>query len=617
MPRSPEVQNEEIQVSNLDELKRELEIQDVWDIEEFESPIKITKEELNKFKEELREENDDIERIIRLKNFIEEKARITIDTENRLKEAMWDWSISWVLSQATRWFKEDLNEAKSKQWIWKLDSLFGTFSKLWWVWDKLVLWFSWLAWKYAPSIAKFFGLENPIEKIAGEVRETAQRQTRENQAKIETKQREIKESRERITDKLKYQTYAKRYFYLFRWTNELNPDNLKAYNKETEKNVSFAVISSDTFQNIHFNDLIDNKTSVVNELYDSIKENDTLKWISESDIKNHIDLFLLTITWWEVKNDRKWFGIFKIDVEPSKISAWNKFLLKEFENLKTDNPNMKKLFEKMSFFNSFDWIENFDLSTESIINSMKWKVSSIFDSGAKWINSISNTDFNELRKWLDSSLHNIEEFKTISSVILKSNNNRTLDNNFKVLGIVDWISSLEWNTKNIFDAFIWNEKEWLIKYWNDIFKNFFQSWKPIKHKDIQKKDLDLKTVYSIYLATWWESNYEKLNMQQKLSLTSYMFLSFWSAWDLWGGFWRITNDLQSKRLEIDDDMKNILTAMWNTTKNIAWEWVKMTWKFALWFAKENPWLAAWIIILLAYFPMFSRKTNLVGIIRWR
>lgn len=599
-----EIQKNKIRISSLEELKKELNIDNTWNLEEFNTPIILTKEELAKFREEI-SKTPEWERLEKIKNFIQEKAQISIETEKELKDLIWDWNINWASETSEKNIKksvdEEINESK---WMWKieiirdiLDKIWNIFDKIWNIFDKIALSFSRLIWKISPSMAKFFGIKNPASEIASKIKEKAENETE-------------KKAQETITQtKPNYSIYWKIYFKLFSSKNELKETKWVDYNLE-EDIWNDLISHNNLFLNLRYNEL---KNSSTNEkLYDElIKLNPKYKEKPKDIIKKHIDIVIKNIVWWDIEYT-SWF-FFK-DTKKEKLTKWSEFIKKMYEakwkNIVSENPSIKEIFESLNHLKDFDIFIDNSLDLEEILKSVSWKLDTFLSWLENDIANISEHDFsslkNKLPKW---ALEDMTNFKEISIAILWSHKSRTLENNFAFAekNNHDWITDSK--NKQLIEQFIWNENEWLIKFWNEIYQNVFVSWKPISWFDsVKKSDLTLKDIYRLYLITWWESNIDKLNTIQKMNLTTFLLVWFSSPEWLWKKLWEISK-LENSNIKISPDVEDMIIRMWKIALDNAESTLKVTAKFSWWFIKENPALRTWLIIILLKFPFVTKRQS--------
>lgn len=586
--------SERLRISSNDELKTNLWLEKHISFEAIKNPILATREELEKLKTELWKIETESEKTQKINQFIRDKWIISKETEEQLSEMIKDGSVGWFITWVTSSLEKTLHEDDGKQWIEKILSLW---EKLTGWWDKIVLWFQTLMWNKFPQLAKMLGVEDPSEKLKAEAEAKKQKLKDET----EEKQKEVKE-----IAKPWYSLYSKIYFRLFRASWEL--DEKFNIDKKVESEVARCMFENEAFQNLKYNDL--KNPSSINTIYEKIKGN--LKWLTEENkkeenIKKYISLIFKSISGWEEKIQT--WRLFKTE-ETQTIQRWSLFLKTHYKNIENENPSMKDLFSKLTNLSEFalfgDDNKWFDL--EWVKDSLKWKLQTLYSSWVTNIWNLTESDFEWLKWWLHSKLQNLWDFQIISTSVLQSSESRTLDKNFDANGVTDSITTGNEKVKN----FVWNEQDGLIKYWNDIFQNFFQSWNLIwSSVDVKKSDLTLKKVYSIFLITGWETDVSKLSPMQKLNLTFNLMVWYGEAEDIWGWLWNMTKKLMNNQVKLDSDVKNMLLSIWSATMDVMKDSAKFLWGIGWWFAKENPAMALAILVIALKFPFFTKRHSLV------
>lgn len=584
--------SEKLKISSNDELKTNLWLENHISFEAIKNPILATREELEKLKTELWKIETESEKTQKINQFIRDKWIISKETEEQLSEMMKDGSVGWFITWVTSSLEKTLNEDDGKQWIEKILSLW---EKVTGWWDKMVLWFQTIMWKQFPQLAKLLWVEDPSEKLKAE----AEEKNKQLQESAKAKQQEIQE-------KVKpwYALYSKIYFRFFRASSELDKDfNI---DKKVESEVSRCLFENELFQSLKYNDL-QNPTHI-EKLYWVIKDNLKLseEQKDETNIKKYIWLVLKSISGWEEKTQTWWFDKEKTQT----IERWNLFLKTHYKDIEKENPSMKDLFSKLTHLWDFAlfWDDSKWFDLEWVKDSLKGKLQTLYTSWVTNISNLTERDFDGLKWWLHAKLQNLWDFQIISTSILQSSESRTLDKNFDANGVTDSITTGNEKVKN----FVWNEQDGLIKYWNDIFQNFFQSWYLIwSSVDVKKSDLTLKKVYSIFLITGWETDVSKLSPMQKLNLTFNLMVWYGEAEDIWGWLWNMTKKLINNEIKVDNDVKNMLLSIWKAAMDVMKDSAKFLWEIGWGFAKENPAMALAILVIALKFPFFTRRHSLM------
>ncbi len=584
--------SEKLKISSNDELKTNLWLENHISFEAIKNPILATREELEKLKTELWKIETETEKTQKINQFIRDKWIISKETEEQLSEMIKDGSVGWFITWVTSSLEKTLNEDDGKQWIEKILSLW---EKVTGWWDKMVLWFQTIMWKQFPQLAKLLWVEDPSEKLKAE----AEEKNKQLQEVAKSKQQEIQE-------KVKpwYSLYSKIYFRFFRASSELDKDfNI---DKKVESEVSRCLFENEQFQSLKYNDL-QNPTHIEN-LYWVIKDNLKLseEQKDETNIKKYIWLVLKSISGWEEKTQTWWFK----KESTQSIQRWNLFLKTHYKDIEKENPSMKDLFSKLTHLWDFAlfWDDSKWFDLEWVKDSLKWKLQTLYTSWVTNISNLNERDFDWLKWWLHAKLQNLWDFQIISTSVLQSSESRTLDKNFDANGVTDSITTGNEKVKN----FVWNEQDGLIKYWNDIFQNFFQSWNLIwSSVDVKKSDLTLKKVYSIFLITGWETDVSKLSPMQKLNLTFNLMVWYGEAEDIWGWLWNMTKKLINNEIKVDNDVKNMLLSIWKAAMDVMKDSAKFLWEIGWGFAKENPAMALAILVIALKFPFFTRRHSLM------
>lgn len=600
--------NDDIQISNIWELKQQLWLQENIPLEELTAPIKVAREELRNFRDEI-SSTPEWQKLWRIKIFIEEKTRITIETEQRLNDLMWDGSIAGVISNATQDIRRDFEEAAQSEWIWKIDKFFWVFDKLWGVWDRIVLGFSWLMWKFAPSLAQFFWLENPSLKIANEVLNDASNQARQAQERLREEHLGINQSIENANI-LTYKTYGSVYFRLFSASNEL--DKITWVDSNLERQISSDLLwHNEYFRDLKYSELKNPNQS--EKLYNELSELNP-NFYSKQDkntVKKHIRLVLKSIVGWE-ESYKTWIW-FKETLK-QEILRGNNFLIdvykREEKDIIQENPTVKEIFEKLTSLRDFEIFSIWSFDIEEVLKWANWSVNNFLN---KWPRSIADMT-PEMFQWVQSDLpemlHNFDHFRLISTTLLRSHDSRNLENNFSFNENWNHDSISSSNNRKLIENFIWNENEWLIQFWHEMYENIFVKWVPIQWlSSVKKSDLSLKDVYRIYVATGWISDIEKLDPMKKLNLTTLLLFGFSDSQGLGQKLGELSKISSASSIQVSEDVQNLLIAIWNTSKDLVAKAAKEVGKFAWGFMTENPPLAAGIVILLWKFPFLTKRQS--------
>ncbi len=457
-------------------------------------------------------------------------------------------------------------------------------------------------WEKFPSLAKMFWIENPVWDIASQAAQTAKNlatQAREQETKIA----------ERV--KPWYNQYISIYFQIFRTSNEVSDDNLE---RNIESSLSGIIFEQQYFKDIKYNDL--NTSKHIDKIYDaiqpSIPSRPELSNLSEGDIKKYIKIVLMSISWWNHTSSYPWYKLFAWKKE-EKVERWNKLLIsmykKEGKNISQVNPSMFEIFDKLHSIWDFWWILwNWTwMDLKSIEDWIKWKAQTLLSNWISGIASMSQIDFDQVKWWLSEKLQNLWDFKDITTSILNTSESRSLWNNFQMPWLGDWFEQNE-----VLQTFIWNENEWLLKFWHDMYEWFFASWDLVwTTTKIPKDQVSLKKVYEIYLITWWKTNLSELSPMQKVNVTANLLASYGTAMDVWSSISDIINKVTSTDFKIDQDVKNILFSIGKYVVNASIDAASYMWKIWLWLSTEHKIYSLWLLFILAKAPIFTKRTSLI------
>lgn len=604
-----------ITIKDLAELAREISIwEGEYKLEKLPHPIQVTREALDKLKQEI-QSTEERERETTINRFIQEK----VHTQSQLNE-LWVWDIDvnnpldsvWsILTATTSEVTDAFKEAQGKEGIWKIDSLFKAFDKLWGVWDKIVMWFSALVWKVAPSLAKFLNIENPTEKIAKQAAEAAQSEAQEKKDQV---QEALSQAREQV--KPGYKTYAKVFFTIFSPSHELA--NANWLNRDLEKNISQDLFNLNAFPDLTYHQLSDPNTPRVlaNQL---IEQNKNLYNEFDSEIlKRHIRFVLLGITGgqesYQTKSWYSWLPFTTPKENSQEITSGHDFLVamyqKDGEDIQVKNPTVKEIFEKIHGLKDFVGFEFWNFDPGAMLSSLWGNLNNFIQNESDNIMKLGDDAFTEMKEDLPHSLRNFTDFQILSSACLRSHHSRTLENKFSLADNSSDSVNESPNQERLTE-FIWDDQTWLIKFGNEIYENVFQAWDPIKWlESVKKSDLSLRSIYRLYIATGWESNISSLGPIKKLQLTALLIWEFSGAEGLGQKVWSIFRFDRNTEIKLSDDVKNLLMAIGRTAKNIAKEAIKQAGAFLWWLTKENPLLAAWILIIMYKYPILPNRKSL-------
>lgn len=585
-------------------LKGEFKSRSNWTIETSRSEI----DDLKTWMEWLSKEQI----VEKLNWFFEKRAEIKSDTREWLSSVLataWVW---WAVWKVFTEIKDSLNQVKSWEttqdkinWAWNiLEKIFdgSLFDK---IWDAI----SWFLWTSFPWLADMLWLEKPAVVQAWD---NAKEWAKKVEAWAREKARGVVEtSKEALSSK--YWIFSSIYFKLFRTSNEASEWGI---DKWFEWEVSRLIFENTIFQNTHFNNLQD--PSLVSKLYDSINEwwkkvkpEFAEKFSNKEEAIRYIRLVLLSIHWWKEKFTRWEIFTEEKDIE---IIRWKEFLIKTFKDIETENPTMNSLFSRLSFFEDFSMFWWGSLDVEWLYEAASWKLSSIYQGWITWIMTLSEEAFNWLKDRLSWPLQNFHDFKEISVAMVSSGPSRRLDNSFQLwdTSISDPLSLKMKEKPDLFKNFLWNENEWFIKFWNDIYNNFIKNWAILPWTSkITRGDISLRDVYGLYLATWWKTNLSDLTPIQKLNLTSWLLFLSWAS-DVWASAIKMVENITSWDVKIDPEIKNLLLAMWSAVKDMWVNTASVLAKFGWWAMQENPALALWIMLLLVKMPFFTSHHSLAS-----
>lgn len=590
--------SEKLKISTNDELRENLWIDDTIIFEVLENPILATREELDKLKKEIEQISEKDKKTDIINKFIQEKAKISQETEGKLSEMLQEWGIWWIVWWAVWGLQGILQEDDGKKWIEKILSIW---EKLTWWWDNVLLGFQSLMWKKFPSIAKMFWIKDPTEKLKQEAEEKSK--------KLEEK---VKKSEEKVRESIKpwFKDYISIYFKIFRTSNEVDDSKL---DRKKESSISSLIFEQQYFKDIKYNDL--NNSSHIEAIYNAIKPWLIVKWLwglNDQEIKKYIKIILKSISWWNHISKPPSYKIFSSD-KNQKVERWNNFLISMYKKDKQDisqiNPSMFDIFNKIHSIWDFVWVlwDESWMDLESIEKWIKWKAQTILSSWVSSIANLSEINFDKIKWWLSSNLQNLWDFKNITTSIFKASDSRTLGNKFQYNWLDDW-----YNSNEVLKTFAWSENEWLLKFWNDMYDNFFKSQKLLWSTwKISKDQVSLKKVYEIYLITWWKTTIEELSPMQKVNLTANLLASYWSAMDIWTSISDIIDKVTKKDFEMDQDVKNILFSIWKYVLNASIDAATYLWRVWWWMSVEHKIYSIWLLYVLGKAPIFTKRTSLI------
>lgn len=476
----------DIEIFNLDELKRELDIQDTWDIEDFEVPIRVSREELNRFKEVLDRENDQVRKINRLRAFIREKARITHETEQELEWLRNSWNrdrteaqtlshtdraLEWVI---WTWWVSTLRRWEG--WINSITSSWWVAMKLFWEW-KFVAWLgvllSWLFGRFS------------LPEWEREQREWEN--SWEDRENIGSEDHEVDRESNLNIESESLVPWNTRYLASMRvllWFTQRN--------ENTNNILSSRNIASQTFNQLWSY----NEENVLEWLW--INHNSANKQEISRDYITNIELllwredFIDSVIWWQKPN-------------------WKEELT--VEEIVTHMHRYTRTYERISNMTFEDFYNNnIDLWTLNIsdLNDPRSDLSDKFRSLRESRESPLNWVSNELIAFIlndNSSKFNTETIKT--NIENQASNEK--DNEFLETFNKFWEDILE---TIIEDFFIWDESD------KQEFRDFFTN-----------RSLTPKEVFELFIITWWETNKDNLNTAIRWT----MFFKIWSM--MWSWEW--------------------------------------------------------------------------------
>lgn len=591
--------SEKLTISSVEDLRTNLWIDEAIQFEVFRNPIDATREELDRLRQEISSLTESARKTEIINRFLRQKQETVDQTRTNVWELLRTWWIAWVVWWAMKSLQDTINEDDWTTWI----------ERILWMWEKIAKWWDNLKLSFStfmcakfPRLAKWLWIENPIWDGAAQATQTA-----ENLAS------QAKEQEEKIAERVKpwYNQFISIYFKIFRVSNEVDDDNI---NRSQEEWVSEIIFEQDYFKSIKYNDL--NNPSHIDNLYNaiqpSIPSKAELANLSQEDIKKYIKIALLSISWWNHIIPHPTWRFWQSD-KNEQIQRWNNFLVamykREKKNISEVNPSMFELFDKLHGIWDFEWIlwDWAWMDLESIERWIRWKAQELLSHWMSNIAGISQIDFDKIKWWLSEKLQNLWDFKDITTSILKTRDSRTLWNNFQIPWLSDWFESNE-----ALQTFIWNENEWLLKFWNDMYASFFASnnllWTTW---NIPKDQVSLKKVYEIYLITWGKTNLDELSPMQKVNLTANLLSSYGTAMDVWSSISDIIDKVTSADFKIDKDVKNILFSIGKYALNASIDAATTMWKVWWWLSTEHKIYSLWLLFILVKAPIFSKRTSLI------
>lgn len=518
--------------------------------------------------------------------------------QEELKKLIWDWSFSWVIWAALEPLKAEASNLKDKKWIDWLKSIDWFFWKIKEVFSNFKKWFSYLICQNFPSLASSLWIINPKNEIEQKAKEKIElEKSKIEKIKLE-KTQNIKE-----LAKLNYKTNWKIFFKIFSSNMDIS-DKSNLDNKDCEE-VFNQMISNQEFLNSNYNSL--NTPSTIDKIYEQLKDNESLKKYVESwTLKDIIKVNLTTFSWWN-HTYKKYFWLSE---ETINTNSWKKFLedmyAKKWQKIEVENPKINEILWKLNFLNDFENIINWEIDLDKI----KWGALNILNTWSDWIAKLSDIDFERLKDNLPNKLREIDDFKFISQNMMTSNESRNLEN---------WFSLSKWMNDNIWVNNNWEVLNFINElkiFWDQFYESYFKNSNTISWlNNISKSDITLKDIYQIYTITWWETNFNNLNTMQKANLIALSIYWFSDSYWVWKKLWELFS--KNSNINIPEDVKlffeKVATSLAHTTKQWIISWVK----WYVWFAIEQPEIAAWLTAVALAWPFFTKKQSLLWVFTWK
>lgn len=356
----------------------------------------------------------------------------------------------------------------------------------------------------------------------------------------------------------------------------------KQFGKDFSKDLS-SIFAIDNFRNKKFSEL--------RPIYDKYQKSNSKEWIGK-------ELWIIGFSDENIFNSLS--AIMASNSDGYKLI--NNVYIKKNESIeeKTIEEILSWIYSNLNLMVNFDKINSFD-------DIISWKAWDFFD-----LHATNNDKWEiEITWWLYEKANSMWLSKNLIFFLFWRSNfniNQFSDPNF-----INSISTKELDaedkkilTEKIipFGQSIWNVINSKFNLWIDL-NAFFQT-----------NPLSLNQILSMYIITWWTSDYEKMNSLEK----TYLFvktIQILSEKDkkIWAQYFaRITEKMQDN-ISIPEEVKDILWNIGNSFKDSIIEWLSDTWKWLHWFTKERP-VVAWIIVLIILFtPIANRKTTIFNIIR--
>ncbi|EKE27780.1 MAG: hypothetical protein ACD_3C00154G0023 [uncultured bacterium (gcode 4)] len=291
-------------------------------------------------------------------------------------------------------------------------------------------------------------------------------------------------------------------------------------------------------------------------------------------------------------------------------SNWYKLINNVYKHKKPEEQN----FEDKSIEEIMTWLhvdmhlmKNFD-RIENLEDVLTWKIWNAFDLHAE-----KNEQWDVVMwGWLAEKARSLWLNKNLIFYLFWRNPSLS---KFKDPNFINSISSKELNDE---DKKIITEK--IIPFWLKIGNTIntkFNLWEDLTGY-FNENSLSLSQVISLYIITWGNSDYDKMNSLEK----TYLYAKIpWIIAEK-----DVTKSASyvaviTKKLEIEseipEEVKSILWGIWNSLKDSFVEWTSDVIKWIYWFWVKRPIVTTFVALAILFAPIAKSRTSLYRIITKR
>jgi hypothetical protein len=576
---TPEVKESEIKTPEdlIKELEKKSKVILAWKVKDIIN--KITDHSKDKW-QELKEKLNPVDSKAIVELFGNLKSKLIDEnldkTEQKTKEtvakyakvAAWTAWIWWVFTVSAEALKEEVSGLKDAKWLWFIEKMMSFFEKISDTFDNIIEWVkTWFTSKF-PKIASLFWIESKDDWDSKKDKVWSWDDKKDSSKEQNDKNNENNSN-------FKYQAVTGIFIKMF-W-GQFSNSREKIDNKET-------------LQTLFVHKQFKNKTvRELKEIYKDYIWKKDKTWIKEK----------LWVEWIHSTDKEIYFAL---TVLVASNSYWYKLIDNLYKKKKPEEQNFNdKTIEEVMLWLHRDihLIQNFD-QIGSVDELLSWKTPDIFNL---WV--VSKDWGLEITWWLKekAELLNLSKWLIWFAFI----NSKITLNNFKDVKYLENMNLISEEDKKLLT-------EKILPFWKNIINTIngssFNLWLDLSGEFNENK-LSLKQILDLYIITWWNTNINEMNTLEK----TYLYAKI--PWMMENPnlsaqyFANITKEIE-KSASVSLIPQEVKESLWNIGNYLAKKTVdqlldSISWM--KWFVTQRPWLAALMLLILVFAPIFTTRQS--------